>query len=150
MPMSGSNYVAPTWVNGGPPALDAAELQAMCDTIVKNQGNITSLQSSLASLTTKVGEKAKIQVTTYVGTGTSGPVTVNFNSKPTIVFIVSEYSELYGIFVYGLTREYITTENGSLFNTVNWTNNSMNWTCNTNSAKYAYNISSITYHVVYI
>ena len=37
MPMSGGSYVAPTWVDNGPPALDATELQAMSDTIEANQ-----------------------------------------------------------------------------------------------------------------
>lgn len=37
MPISGGKYVAPTWVDNGPPAIDATELQAMSDSIVNNQ-----------------------------------------------------------------------------------------------------------------
>ena len=76
MPMSGSNYVAPTWVDGGPPALDAAELQAMCDAIVQNQGDAaalqTALQQAVQSLTTMVNGRAQIQIVSYVGTGVGG------------------------------------------------------------------------------
>lgn len=37
MPISGGKYVSPTWHNNAAPALDAAELQAMTDTIEGNQ-----------------------------------------------------------------------------------------------------------------
>ena len=72
MPLSGNTYVAPTWVDKGPPALDAAELQAMCDAIVNNQDNVSSLQSALQSLTTTVNGKPNMQIVSYVGTGTYG------------------------------------------------------------------------------
>lgn len=39
MPIANGKYVAPTWVNGTTPAIDAAELQAMSDTIESNQGS---------------------------------------------------------------------------------------------------------------
>ena len=79
MPMSGSNYVAPTWVDKGPPAISASELQAICDAIVNNQGNI-------ASLTTTVNGKPNVQIISYVGTGTYGQsnpcsITANFPIK---------------------------------------------------------------------
>lgn len=72
MPMSGSNYVAPKWVDKAPPALDAKELQAMCDSIVKNQGSAESLQKAIQTLTNTVGGKTSTQVVSYVGTGTFG------------------------------------------------------------------------------
>lgn len=37
MPMSGGEYLAPTWVNGAAPAIDADELQAICDTVQGSQ-----------------------------------------------------------------------------------------------------------------
>lgn len=46
MPMSGSQYVAPTWVNDNEPAIDASELQAMSDTIEANQ---TALETTVNS-----------------------------------------------------------------------------------------------------
>ena len=72
MPLSGGKYVAPHWVNGGPPALDAGELQAMCDSIVKNQGDAANLQKTLQTLTNTVNGKARMQLVSYVGTGTYG------------------------------------------------------------------------------
>ena len=72
MPMSGSNYVAPTWVDNAPPALDAAELQAMCNTIQENQSDATALQAALQALTTTVSGKSPAKIVSYVGTGTYG------------------------------------------------------------------------------
>lgn len=65
MPMSGNTYVAPTWVDNAPPAISASELQAMCNTIAENQGDI-------ASLNTAVAGKTNMQIVSYVGTGTYG------------------------------------------------------------------------------
>lgn len=39
MPISNGKYVAPTWVNGSSPAIDATELQAMSDSIEANQNS---------------------------------------------------------------------------------------------------------------
>ena len=38
MPIVNGKYVAPTWTNGSSPAISAAELQAMSDTIAQMQG----------------------------------------------------------------------------------------------------------------
>ena len=72
MPLNGGNYVAPKWVDNAAPALDAKELQAMCDSIVKNQGSAESLQKAIQTLTNTVGGKTSTQVVSYVGTGTFG------------------------------------------------------------------------------
>jgi len=37
MPISGNNYTSPTWVNEGPPPIDASELQAISDSIQNSQ-----------------------------------------------------------------------------------------------------------------
>lgn len=37
MPIVNGNYVAPTWVNGTNPPIDAQEMQAICDSVAKNQ-----------------------------------------------------------------------------------------------------------------
>ena len=37
MPIINGKYVAPTWVNGQNPPIDAQEMQAICDSIAKNQ-----------------------------------------------------------------------------------------------------------------
>lgn len=87
MPMSGSNYVAPTWVNNASPAIDAAELQAMSDTIEANQGDISSLQSDVGSLST-------IAVSgTYTGNASSPGTTsqtISLGFTPNAVFAVQK------------------------------------------------------------
>lgn len=100
MPMNNGHYVAPTWVNYGPPALDAAELQAMCDTVQENQGGVGALQEGQTTLTEKidsltalVGEKAEIQWGSYLGTGTYGeanPTSITFRFIPRFVFVIPE------------------------------------------------------------
>ena len=40
MPVSGEKYVAPVWKDNAPPALDAAELQAMTDAIERTEASI--------------------------------------------------------------------------------------------------------------
>lgn len=40
MPIQEGKYVTPAWQNGGPPAIDAAELTAIGNSIVTNQNNI--------------------------------------------------------------------------------------------------------------
>ena len=94
MPLSGSTYVAPTWRNGGPPALDAAELQAISDSIVRNQGKNTDQDTLIAALQTAVSSlqsgRAKIEVGSYVGTGTYGasnPNSITFPFPPKMVII---------------------------------------------------------------
>ena len=37
MPIVDGKYVAPTWVNGQNPPIDAQEMQAICDSVAKNQ-----------------------------------------------------------------------------------------------------------------
>ena len=37
MPIINGKYVAPTWVNGQNPPIDAQEMQAICDSVAKNQ-----------------------------------------------------------------------------------------------------------------
>lgn len=99
MPMSGSNYVAPTWVDNAPPALDATELQAMCDTIAENQSDaaalqeaVSALQSAVSSLTTSVNSRVKAISGTYVGTGTS-TVSISGLSDPQYLFVYGVVSE---------------------------------------------------------
>ena len=50
MPVSGGKYVAPVWQNGGPPALDADELNAISQSIVRNQGDIAETQEKAKGL----------------------------------------------------------------------------------------------------
>lgn len=45
MPIQDGKYVTPAWQNGGPPAIDAAELTDIGNSIVQNQTSIGSLQT---------------------------------------------------------------------------------------------------------
>lgn len=49
MPIQNGKYVAPTWVNGAAPAIDATELQAMSDSIQNRNGGV---KTELARFTT--------------------------------------------------------------------------------------------------
>ena len=95
MPMSGNTYVAPTWVNNAPPAISASELQAMCDTIQENQGDVTSLQTALQTLTSTVNGKTNSKLISYVGNGTYGesnPCSVSFSFPPSLIMMVASLS----------------------------------------------------------
>ena len=73
MPISGGKYVAPTWTNGAAPAINAAELQAVCNTL-------ESVQT-----------RAKVQVVSYTGTGQYGsshPCSITFTDAPDFVIFV--------------------------------------------------------------
>lgn len=73
MPISGGKYVAPTWNNGSSPAINAAELQAMCDTIATNQNATFS------------------QIVSYTGTGDAGsttPCSITFSQPVDVIIYV--------------------------------------------------------------
>lgn len=48
MPIVSGKYVNPNWVNGGPPAINDTELNAMSDTLVSSETHI----GTVANLTT--------------------------------------------------------------------------------------------------
>ena len=119
MPMSGSNYVAPTWVDGGPPALDAEELQAMCDTIQENQGDVTSLQSAVSSISSLVNGKSTMQVVTYIGTGTAGesnPTSISFSGQPKLLIVVSQNQNNVMLVATRNTDTFVTVLGAGIFN----------------------------------
>lgn len=75
MPMSNGKYTAPTWVDGGAPALSAEELQAISDALAEVHGDFSHL---------------KIAVGYYVGTGTNAeayPTSLRFDFAPTLLCI---------------------------------------------------------------
>ena len=82
MPISGGQYVAPTWVNNSSPAINASELQAMCDSIVTNQSNISGrAPTSHASSATTYGSGTdtnyghlKLSASTSSTSGVSGGI----------------------------------------------------------------------------
>ena len=94
MPLNGNTYVAPTWRNGQPPTLDPAELQAISDTLAAAQSKNTDQDSLIAALQTAVGSlqagSAKIEVGSYVGTGTYGaskPNSITCSFAPKMVSV---------------------------------------------------------------
>lgn len=162
MPMSGNTYVAPTWVNGGEPTIDAAELQAMCDTIVQNQGDAAALETALQALTTTVDGKAQVVTGSYVGTGTYGqsnPNTLTFEFEPNIVLIgepVYEWQRL-GSFLLLMKDSYYSpvfinltpSNNGSVYGVVTeFSEKSVSWYAN--SSKGQLNDSGIQYSYIAI
>ena len=96
MPLNGNTYVAPTWRSDGPPALDAAGLPAISDSIVRNQGKNADQDTLIAALQTAVSGlqtgSAKIEVGSYVGTGTYGesnPCSITCRFAPKFAYIYS-------------------------------------------------------------
>lgn len=74
MPIISGHYAAPTWMDGGPPAINAAELQAICDTLEENDAKKESF----------------IETGTYIGTGTYGadnPCELHFSFVPSLVWM---------------------------------------------------------------
>ena len=163
MPLNGNTYVAPTWRNGGPPALDAAELQAISDSLEKAGLDVGSLQSNMSSVQAVVAAlqtgKAQIEVGSYVGTGTYGPnnpcsITCSFAPK---LFIVgangsdSNRFELYGIAINPgpyMSAGYKTNSMYSNYkNKITWRNNGISWySLSQVNAQFQYNDSEATYY----
>ena len=95
MPLSGEKYVAPIWQNGGPPALDADELNAISQSIVRNQGGIDDLNALAQQLSAAVGGAARVEVGSYVGTGTYGsdsPNSLSFENNIQIILLFTRTS----------------------------------------------------------
>ena len=72
MPISGGKYVAPTWNNGASPAIDASELQDICDTVAAHETGLY------------------LETGSYVGTGTYGsgnPNVITCTRKPQILWV---------------------------------------------------------------
>ena len=77
MPISGGKYTAPTWANGASPAINASELQAICDTLAVNgystiaaqlYGLINGQSTTLTSSTLNSADVVPVQDTS----GTTG------------------------------------------------------------------------------
>lgn len=48
MPITNNRYVAPTWVNNASPAINASELQAICNTVQSSQVFTTAIAMTTA------------------------------------------------------------------------------------------------------
>ena len=116
MPIQNGKYVSPNWQNGGPPALNAAELNAICQSLQADdqqiKDNLPRIIQSIASgvflnssgqLVNKAGsqitvpssqlsDQVHIVTGSYVGTGTFGadhPCSLTFDFVPQIVSIIA-------------------------------------------------------------
>ncbi len=75
MPITPSNYSNPGWTNNAPPALNAANLNAISDAIVLNQSNIAVLDAE--KLNTNGKGINRLVNWYFVGGGTDGMLPVN-------------------------------------------------------------------------
>ena len=114
MPIQNGKYVSPNWQNGGPPALNAAELNAICQSLQADdqqiKDNLPQIIQSLKNgvflndsgqLVNKDGSKitvpsgqlsdqVHIATGSYVGTGTYGPdhpCSLTFDFSPMLVIV---------------------------------------------------------------
>ena len=114
MPIQNGKYVSPNWQNGGPPALNAAELNAICQSLQADdqqiKDNLPGIIQSIASgvflnssgqLVNKAGSKItvpssqlsdQVHIVTgsYVGTSTYGPdhpCSLTFDFSPKLVVV---------------------------------------------------------------
>lgn len=148
MPIVNGQYQAPTWINGQSPAINASELQAMCDSIEQNGTDINSLLPLISTA-------AKIETGSYVGTGTSGsanPVVLSFSITPKLVVVQDNASVGFAVFVnpaVKATSLYNTSVN-ALSLTVSWSESGMSFYGNGSSASYNLNKSGETYNYVAI
>lgn len=110
MPIANGKYVAPTWVNGTTPAIDAAELQAMSDTIESNQGsrglnlsNVKDANNALSVLRTLPNAKAASINGVAYGNGIvcavtgNGKIAYNENGFDWLIFNASNVSKFIDI-----------------------------------------------------
>ena len=148
MPRVNNKYVCPAWKDNAAPAIDAAELLAIGQSIVANQTDIETLKTAIAA----VSGAAKIQTGSYVGTGTYGesnPCSLTFDFVPRCIIIfrnVANHSNFTGTFVNPSTSYEGTTWADSK---CSWSNKSMSWR-NDGSARNQLNESGHAYNFVAI
>lgn len=136
MPIQNGKYVSPNWQNGGPPALNAAELNAICQSLQADdqqiKDNLPGIIQSIASgvflnssgqLVNKAGsqitvpssqlsDQVHIVTGSYVGTGTFGAdhpcsLTFNFVPKFLLVYCNSDVNNVHYIFAVNPSVYYV-------------------------------------------
>ena len=148
MPIVNGRYQAPTWINGQSPAINASELQAICDSLEQAENSIATLMPMLTSA-------GKIETGSYTGTGTTGsatPVVLSFSITPKLVVVQDNASVGYAVFVNPATKAtslYNTSVNASTL-TVAWTASGMSFYGESSTAAYILNRSGDTYNYVAI
>lgn len=85
MPINDGKYVVPAWQDGGPPAIDAAELTAIGQSIVTNQNgvaqntqNVSTLQQQMSTANQNIASLQQFQTT---ATGQIANLTNNYLPK---------------------------------------------------------------------
>lgn len=85
MPIQEGKYVTPAWQNGGPPALDAAELTDIGNSIVKNQTDIeqntTNIQSANSSIQQNKQDIESLQTWQSTATSQISNIQTNYLQK---------------------------------------------------------------------
>lgn len=85
MPIQEGKYVTPAWQNGGPPALDAAELTDIGNSIVKNQTDIeqntTDIQSANSSIQQNAQDIDSLQTWQSTATSQISSIQTNYLQK---------------------------------------------------------------------
>lgn len=149
MPIVNGNYVAPTWINGQSPAINASELQAICDSLEQAENSITMLMPMLT-------EAGKLETGSYTGTGATGsanPVVLSFSITPKLVVVQDNASVGFAVFVNPATRAtslYNTSVNAVQL-TVAWTASGMSfYGTSSTSAAHNLNKSGDTYNYIAI
>ena len=150
MPMSGDTYVAPTWSDNAPPAIDAAELNAISQTLVALQNGEISLRDAVNSLTEKVNGKSKVVTGSYVGTG-NNTVTISLPGTPSIVVISSAHingsgcTSLWMKYPINYSLSGVPRANGVSYTSVSWMSNSVTLSAKKYGDVEPYNWSGETY-----
>ena len=127
--------------------LDAA-LKANADAISSEADARSNAVSSLASQLAAKGN-VRVEIKTYVGTGTSGqsnPNSLIFSGKPVLFFIGSGDDGSVGYNVRGCNTLWIRPGNSAYSCTGNWNGYIYSWW--NSSVRYQLNESGITYTVV--
>lgn len=102
MPLTNGRYTAPTWVNGQAPAINAAELQAMTNTIEGNQPRI-------AAITLAAGAWAGSNP--YTQTVTISGETITANTKVDLLPSTAVLNQMASA---GISELFVTNSNGVL------------------------------------
>lgn len=116
MPINDGKYVVPAWQDGGPPAIDAAELTAIGQSIVTNQNgvtqntqNVSTLQQQMSTANQDIASLQQFQTTAtgqianltnnYLpksGGTMTGPITLPGNPSGALQAVPKQYADARG------------------------------------------------------
>ncbi len=90
MPIVDGKYVAPTWVNNAPPAIDAAELQAICDALVRTNSLAQAAQNAANKVQSDLNNISVTGSFSVYSDGTTKTKSVTLGFKPRLVLMYSD------------------------------------------------------------